>query len=367
MHVEVNTTHPEETRYWVAFHRVPYVGGARLRKLRERFGDLGTAWSAPAGALGAVLDDRSLSHVLQARQEYSPDTEMARIERLGIRVVTLEEDGYPALLREIPAPPPVLYVKGALVAGDRIAVAMVGTRKMTAYGRDVAFQIATDLAAAGVTIVSGLARGIDAIAHEAAVRAEGRTVAVMGSGVNVIYPPEHRTLAGRIEGAGALISDYPPDRKPDAQNFPARNRIVAGLTLGTIVVEAPERSGTLITSDFAADYGREVFVVPGSVFSDQSRGCHRLLRNGARLVTSAADVLEDLGLDGRATGTAVQQALPMDEDERRVLALLTGEPQHIDEVAEASGQPVHHVAATLLTLELQGMVRNLGAQHYARR
>lgn len=359
-------TQADEAKYWVAFHLVPYIGSNRLQRLLDHFGALDRAWTASAVELRTALDERSLGSLLRCRAEIDPDREMSRIEQAGIRVVTRQCRDYPGLLTEIPAPPPVLYVKGTLSHQDAVAVSIVGTRRLTPYGREVTKRLATDLARAGVVVVSGLARGIDGVAHEATIEAGGRTLAVLGSGVNVIYPPEHRNLAERMTESGALISDYPPDRDPDAPNFPARNRIIAGLTLGTIVVEAPARSGALITADFAVDYGREVFVVPGSVLSDASEGCHRLLRNGARVVTSAADVLDDLNLGVPHAPSAVQKALPLDEDERRLLALLTSEPQHIDEVADAAGRPVAQVAALLLTMELKGLIHNAGAQHYAR-
>lgn len=359
-------TQPAGAEYWAAFHLVPYIGSHRLDRLLDRFGSLDRAWSSPAAELKHVLDERSLASLLQRREEIDPLGELDRIDRAGIRIVTKRCDDYPRLLAEIPVPPPVLYVRGTLLREDAVAVSIVGTRKLTAYGREVTRRLATELAEAGVVVVSGLARGIDGIAHEAALAGGGRTIAVLGSGVNVIYPPEHRALAEGIVQSGALISDYPPDRGPDAPNFPARNRIIAGLTLGTIVVEAPTRSGALITTDFALDYGRDVFAVPGSVMSHASSGCHRLVRHGARLVTCAADVLDDLNLVAPGEAVPVQQALPLDEDERRLLALLTGEPQHIDEVAAAAARPVAHVAAALLTLELKGLVCNAGAQHYVR-
>jgi DNA processing protein len=353
-------------KYWVAFHQVPFIGPTRLNRLIDHFGDLERAWRAPSSELRRVLDERSVASLVKTRESLSPDTEMERIARLGMRVLTLGDSDYPSLLREIPAPPPVLYLRGEVLPADAVAVAIVGTRRHTTYGREVATRLATELAEAGITVVSGLARGIDGFAHTAALRAGGRTFAVLGSGVNVIYPPEHRNLADQIAGQGALISDYPPDRKPDAVNFPARNRIISGLTLGTVVVEAPARSGALITTDFAADQGRDVFVVPGSILSAASAGCNRLLRDGARPVTCAADILEDLNLGQRQEQTAIQQGLPMDDDERRILALLGGDAQHIDEIIAAANMSVAHGAALLLTLELKGLVRNLGAQHYIR-
>lgn len=355
-----------ERKYWVGFHRVPYVGPARIRRLVDHFGSLQGAWIADPRDLRLVLDERCVESLLKTRASLSLDAEMERIERLEISVITLEDADYPRLLAQIPAPPPVLYLKGSLTAGDATAVAIVGTRRASAYGREVTARLAAELAESGVTVVSGLARGIDGFAHQGALRAGGRTLAVLGSGVNVIYPAEHRNLAAQIVEHGALISDYPPDRKPDAPNFPARNRIIAGLSLGTVVVEAPARSGALITCDFAADQGREVFVVPGSVLANTSVGCNRLLRDGARPVTCASDVLEDLNLGQRREQTAVQQALPITESERRLLALVTGEPQHIDEIVAAANLPIAEGAALLTMMELKGLVRNVGAQHYLR-
>lgn len=360
------STRADGAKFWVGFHRVPYVGPSRIRRLIERFGDLECAWDAPVGELRTVLDERAVESLVKTRRTLSLDDEMNKIERAGVTVLTHGGDGYPRLLAEIPAPPPVLYVKGELLPEDGLAVAVVGTRRLTSYGREVGGRLAGELAAAGVTIVSGLARGIDAVAHQAALRAGGRTVAVLGCGVNVVYPPEHRNLAGQIVENGALVSDYPPDRKPDAPNFPARNRIISGLSLAVVVVEAPAKSGALITVDFAADQGREVFVVPGNVLSATSAGCNRLLRDGARPIRDADDVLEDLNLGRRQEQQAVQQALPIAEDERRLLALLTADPQHIDELAAAANQPISQVGAVLLTMELKGLVRNAGAQHYAR-
>jgi DNA processing protein len=356
----------DEQKFWVGFHRVPFIGPARIQRLLDRFETLDAAWTASPSELGTVLDERSVESLVRTRSRLSLDGEMERIARLGLRIVTLGETGYPRLLAEIPSPPPVLYYKGTLEPEDALGVAIIGTRRSTAYGRQVANQLATELAEAGVTIVSGLARGIDAVAHRAAVRAGGRTLAVLGSGVNVIYPGEHADLAEQIAAQGAVLSDYAPDTKPDAVNFPPRNRIISGLSLGIVVVEAPNRSGALITCDFAADQGREVFVVPGSVLSHASEGCNRLLRDGARPVTSAADILEDLRLGQRAAQTEVQQALPETEDERRLLALLTGEPQHIDEVCAAANLAITQGSALLAMMELKGFVRNVGAQHYVR-
>jgi DNA processing protein len=356
-----------ERDYWVAFHFVPFIGPSRLRRLEDHFGSLERAWSADANRLRAVLDDRSHAALIKVRAEIDVATLRANLARDGISTVTLVDDDYPALLRETGGPPPVLFYRGQLIATDSTAVAIVGTRRVSPYGRELAMQIGAGLAKAGVTVVSGLALGVDGIAHQAALDAGGRTIAVLGGGVNRIYPHEHRGLAKRVAEQGAVVSEYAPDRKPDAPNFPARNRIISGLSLGVVVVEAPERSGALITVDFAADQGRDVFAVAGNVTAANSGGTNRLIRDGARLVRSAEDVLEDLQLRRATLEEPVQQSLLLNDEDRRLLAVLTGEPQHIDDIAERCGMPLPSVSAQLLTLELQSLVRNVGAQHYTRR
>ena len=249
-----------EQAYWVAFHHVPYVGPARLRRLLETFGSLENAWHATPDSLRRCLEERPLSELIKTRNELNLLQVMAAIERSGARVTTPIDLNYPALLNEIAAPPPVLYYRGELLETDRVAVAIVGTRRITAYGREMTARISADLARTGVTVVSGLARGVDGVAHQAALDVGGRTIAVLGSGVNRIYPPEHRNLAQRIAEQGAVVSDYLPDTPPDGVNFPPRKRIISGLSLGVVVIEAPDRRGALITVDFAADHGRDVLL-----------------------------------------------------------------------------------------------------------
>ena len=232
-----------ETAFWLAISRVPYIGPARIERLVQEFGSLSTAWSAPVEELRVALESRALTELLAARSRIDPVVELDRLGRLGIRAVYPGHPSYPPLLAEITGRPSLLYVRGELVAGDDTAVAIVGTRRATPYGRQAAERIAAELAGAGITVVSGLARGVDAAAHRAALEAGGRTIAVLGSGPDVIYPAEHRRLAEQILESGAILSEFPPGAKPDAQNFPARNRIVSGMTLGTLIVEAPARSG----------------------------------------------------------------------------------------------------------------------------
>jgi DNA processing protein len=346
---------------------VPHIGPARIERLLQRFGTLEAAWSAPREALRAVLEPRPLAELFAARERVEPQREHDRLAARRIAVVHPGHPDYPPLLAEISGRPSVLYVRGQFLPADNSAVAIVGTRRSTPYGRQAAEHIATALAEAGVTVISGLARGVDASAHRAALAAGGRTVAVLGSGPDVIYPAEHRPLAEQIVTSGAIISEFPLGAKPDAQNFPARNRIISGMSLGVVVIEAPLRSGALITAGFAADQGREVFVVPGSIFAPSSEGTNALLRDGARLIRSGADVLEDLNLGAQAEPATRQSVMPLGDREARLFALLGAEPRHIDELAEEAGMAASEAGALLLTMELNGLTRNQGAQFYVRR
>ena len=355
-----------ETAFWLAVSRVPYIGPARIERLLQTFGSLSIAWSAPPEELRVALESRSLSALLAARSRIDPAGELEHLRRLGICVVHPGHASYPRLLAEISGRPSLLYVRGELAPADATSVAIVGTRRATPYGRQAAERIAAELAQAGITVVSGLARGVDAAAHRAALEAGGRTIAVLGSGPDVIYPAEHGRLAEQILKSGAILSEFPPGAKPDAQNFPARNRIVSGMTLGTLIVEAPARSGALITTSFAGDQGREVFVIPGSIFTQTAEGTNALLRDGARLVRDGADILEDLGLGSRDPVVTQTQML-LGGDEQQLFAAVGKEAQHIDELAEDAGLPAGAASAIMLTLELKGLVRNHGAQYYVLR
>lgn len=352
--------------YWMALRNVSGIGPVRFDRLLAAFGSIRAAWDAGQADLARVLDRRSLESLIAYRRSADPESDYAALRTEGIDVVTLRHESYPDLLREVPGPPPVLFLRGSISLEDRRAVAIVGTRRLSSYGREMARTLARDLAQAGVTIVSGLARGVDGIAHAAALDAGGRTIAVLGNGVRSVYPPEHRQLADRIAARGAVLSDFHPDAPPDGPNFPARNRLISGLSLGVVVVEAPMRSGALITVDFAADQGRDVFAVPGSVLSPASAGCNRILRDGARPVRSADDVLEDLRLGEAPQQLPLESVAALDEESRRVLSTLTGEALHIDEIGEVAAIPIASLSALLMTLELQGFVRNVGAQYYAR-
>jgi DNA processing protein len=353
--------------YWIGFNRVRGIGPARLRALLDACGTIDAAWLAPEGALREIgLDRRSIASLIEARHHLDLQDELVKVQRAGVGVLTWDDPGYPEALLTINDPPPVLYLRGELRSEDAWAVAVVGTRMASVYGREAARTLATDLARAGVTIISGLARGIDAQAHRSALDAGGRTIAVLGSGVDIIYPWEHRRLAEEIVGHGALISEYALGTKPEASNFPPRNRIISGLSRGVIVVEAGDQSGALITADFAAEQGREVFAVPGSIFQRGSRGTNRLIRDGAQPVLSANDVLEILNLTDIAQHVEAQMLLPTDATEAVLLEQLSDDPAHVDDVGRASGLPIATVSSTLALMELKGLVRHVGAMKYVR-
>ena len=356
-----------EVGYWVAFNRIPTIGRARFAILEGYFGSLERAWQASAADLTAAgLDQRSVRAVVSRRPSISPEAEMERVDRLGIDVLTIRDSGYPRLLREVYEYPPVLYVKGRILPEDERSVTVVGTRKTTAYGREVAHQISWDLAKNGVTIVSGLARGIDAVAHRAALDAGGRTIAVMANGLDTVYPPEYANMAQEIAGNGALMSEHPPGIRPEAKNFPRRNRILSGLTPGTLVVEAGEGSGALWTVRHAVDQNREVMAVPGSILSPVSRESNRLIQDGAKMVLDYTDVLEELNFSALGQQMELRPLLPEDAGEAQLLAWITYEPAHIDSIQRASGLPVAAVSSSLTMMELKGLVKQVGGMNYIR-
>jgi DNA processing protein len=305
-----------------------------------------------------------VERIRQIRTDVNLDQYVDRLADKGIAIVTWLDGNYPARLKTIDQPPPVLYIRGSLVQQDECAVAIVGTRRVSAYGRQVCEEIASHLAANGVTIVSGLARGVDAIAHEEALKAGGRTLAVLGSGVDRIYPPEHTKLADKICAHGALLSDYAPGTPPDAANFPPRNRIISGMSMAVVVVEAGETSGALISAQFAVDQGREVFAVPGNIYAPQSKGTNRLIASGARPFLSARDLMDLLDLARVTEQRAARQVLPANAVEAKLLEILGAEPIHLDEIRSRSGLPIERVSATLVMMELKGLVRQVGGMNY---
>ena len=352
-------------RYWVGFNLVKGIGAARLRTLLDYFGDIESAWNAPLAELEASGLNNKLAEALrQVRSGNALENAWQTIQARKIAVLTWEDAAYPRRLSEIEQPPPVLYVRGQITDEDQWSVAIIGTRRVTSYGRQATAEIAGALARSGLTIVSGLARGVDALAHQAAIESGGRTIAVLGSGIDRIYPPEHRALAEQIAAHGAIVSDYPPGTPPEASNFPPRNRIISGLSQAVAIIEAGEKSGALITAAFAAEQGREVFALPGSIYALQSKGANLLIREGAQMLLSAQDILETLNLTQVSEHRSARAALPTDPTEAQLYQLLGREPLHVDEIRTRSNLPIEQVSATLTIMELKGLVRQVGGMNY---
>jgi DNA processing protein len=355
----------DERIYWVGFNLVKGIGAVRFQTLLDAFGDVETAWNAaPAELAGAGLGLKVIERLVDIRSKMDLVRYCDQIQSQGIKILTWDDPNYPPHLKEVDQPPPVLYLRGEVTLEDHWAVAIVGTRQVTSYGRQVTEELASVLAHNGVTVISGLARGVDAVAHSAALKAGGRTIGVLGSGVDKIYPPEHRQMAERMMVQGAVISDYAPGTPPESSNFPPRNRIISGLSMAVVVIEAGETSGALITAGFAAEQGREVFAVPGNIIAPQSKGTNRLIANGARPLLRPEDVLEALDLTHNVERREIRRAVPADATEAVLLEVLTREPLHVDEIRSQCGLPIDKVSATLTMMELKGMVRQVGGMNY---
>lgn len=353
----------DDKKYWIGFSLVKGVGSVRLAKLMESFGDLHSAWNAKLPELvNAGVSKKVIENLEIVKKTIDLDDYINSMEKKRIKVVFSDSPNYPRNLSNIEQNPPVLYYKGTLIEEDDRSIGIVGTRKLTYYGKQVTEELATRLAQNDVTVVSGLARGVDAIAHQAAVRAKGRTIAVMGSGVDVIYPPEHHHLARQIEENGAILSDYPPGTQPERGNFPPRNRIISGLSSAVVVVEAGAKSGALITADFAADQGREVFAVPGTIYSPQSAGTNGLISNGANVYQGVADIFELLNLKNIASTQG--NVHHFDGLELALMEQIGNDPIHIDDICSNSGISVDKAMALLTILELNGYIDQVGAMNY---
>lgn len=357
----------EHKGFWIAFNKVSGIGANRLAALLQHFGSIERAWRASIHELqSAGLDRRSLENLLTARRTIDPEAEWKRAIHSGVQVITWEDSDYPANLRTVDGAPPVLYVRGEIDVRDEIAVAIVGTRRASDYGRQVALQMASELARNGVTVVSGLAMGIDTVAHRAAVEAGGRTIAVLGSGVDQVYPLQNRQLANEVMNNGALVSDYALGTRPEANNFPPRNRIISGLSRAVAIVEAGERSGALITAEFAAEQGRELFAVPGNILNAGSVGCNDLIRQGATPLLSVQDLLDQLNITQATMQQQVRRDLSADPQEQRLLSHLSSESLHIDELVRKSNMPAPQVSGLLAMMELKGLVRQVGGMSYVK-
>ena len=364
---------------YIALNMVDGVGPVRVRALRDRFGEPQAILAASKTELMQVegVGEEVARSITSWREKVDLDAELQRIEKSGVGVVSCDDAEYPKHLREIYDPPLVLYVKGTLSERDALAIAVVGSRRTSLYGQDMARKLAFQLARVGVTVVSGLARGIDTAAHNGALQAKGRTVAVIGCGIDIVYPAENKKLADEIvEKGGAVVTEFPFGVQPDRQNFPMRNRIISGWSLGVVVVEANLKSGALITANQAGEQGRQVFAVPGRADSILSKGANKLIKDGAKLTEDVEDILGEFeyllpkmamepaeaGLEGEGTKPALQ----LSETEEKVMAQVSNEEIAIDEIIRASGLTTACVSATLLALEMKRLIRQLPGKQYVR-
>jgi DNA processing protein len=375
----------QELRHWVALGFVEDLGGAGCRRLLDHFGSPRDILAAPETELRRVprISGKAAEAVRRFSDWKRVDEELEKAARSSVSLFPMTHPDYPGELRHLPDPPPLLYVRGTL--REEPAVAVVGSRRATAYGKFMTDRIVREMARHGITVVSGMARGIDTAAHWGALRAKGRTVAVLGSGIDVVYPAENGELFERIQGSGAVVTEFPFGTPPLAANFPARNRIISGLSLGVVVVEAGEKSGSLITARLALEQGKEVFAVPGSIDSPSSRGTHRLIRQGAKLVESIHDILEEIfprillsevekqsvRKDREPSALSREESRPggagggeTDRREEVLLRILKERPVHVDEMIQASGLDTKEVLSLLLSLELRGLVKQLPGKQF---
>lgn len=357
-----------EDQYWLAFSQIKKIGPISWQKIINYFPSIEIAWRAPAEEFKqAGLDEKLIQYIISQRRELEPEAELEKLQKEKINIVKITDEYYPRLLKEIYNPPPILYYRGDLNAINKPSIAVVGTRKNSSYGRQVAEEIGGQLVRAGLTIVSGLALGIDALAHWAAINNQGQTAAVLGSGVDWqnIYPAANRQLAQKIiEQRGIVLSEFPIGTMPTKFTFPLRNRIVSGLSLGTMVIEAPQNSGALITAKYALEQNREVFAVPGSIYNRNSDGTNNLIKSGAKLVSSHQDILEELNIKNINEKIITAAEPSNDPTELMILKILNKEPLHIDKIAIFSKLKINALMSALTMMEMNGLIKDLGGKNY---
>ena len=358
----------QDLYHWLALSLAPGVGSVLFKRLTESFGSPEGVFKAPPTKLARVegLGPKVVESLRRFDWKSRVEKELRWAENIGAHIVTWEDVEYPPNLKNIYDPPPLLYILGSLLPRDQMGVAVVGSRNPTTYGRAAAERISMGLSGRGVTVVSGLARGVDSCAHRGALSAGGRTIGVLGCGIDIIYPPENRELFHRVAAQGAVLSEFPLGTPPDSDHFPIRNRIISGLSLGVAVVEATLRSGSLITARFALDQGRDVYAIPGNVDSARSEGTNRLIKEGAKLVTRAEDILEEILPQQAPMPQEAPRQPQLSEEETRVFSVLSREPVHIDEVIAKSTLASARVSAILLALELAGHIQQLPGMRFAR-
>ncbi|OGE44353.1 DNA protecting protein DprA [Candidatus Daviesbacteria bacterium RIFCSPLOWO2_01_FULL_39_12] len=356
--------------YLLALHSINGLGPIRLKALLDYFKDPKLAWEASGGELKKAGVPQSVAELLmETRNSLDPQKYLDEIKKSGIKWMSIFDDDYPKLLKEIYDPPVIFYYKGEILKDDENAVGVVGTRKMTGYGRAVTKQLVEELVLAGLTIVSGLARGVDAQAHSTALENNGRTIAILGGGLNKIYPPENGQLAEKIiDGHGAVISEFPPDYPSLPGNFPSRNRIIAGLSKAVLVTEAAEDSGSLITAKLAVEQGREVFAVPGPITSSLSKGPIDLIKLGAKAIFDAQEILDEMGMGKvKSSKLKVKSVEELSKEERLVWECLENDTLHIDEIGRKLNVKAATISALLIKMEIKGIVQNLGNGNYCRK
>ncbi len=362
---------PEDLYYWIALRLTFGIGNVNYKNLISHFGTPEKIFSAGREELLQVegISSRAVDSIVEFKPAPEIEKELEAIESKGIDIVTITSDIYPENLKNIYDPPPFLYVKGELAARNKSAVAVIGSRNASSYGLKAAERLSRELASLGITVVSGMARGIDSCAHKSALAGGGRTIAVLGSGIDMIYPAENAKLYKSISERGAVVSEYMIGTEPHSYNFPARNRIISGMSLGVLVVEASPKSGSLITARCALEQGREVFAVPGNVYSFNSKGSHLLLKSGAKLVEKASDILEELRLETSGSAKSASGALlePLEElskEGRKVYDILGDEPVHIDDIITKLGMSIGVLSSVLLDLELKGHIKQIPGNRY---
>ena len=351
--------------YYLALAATPGIGPARFKILLSHFKEAENVWKADARVLQKILTPKLFLQFTKFRKSFDIGRYLERISKSNIKVLTLLDKSYPKLLREIADPPPVLYIRGELPHSRRI-IGVVGTRKMTSYGREATEILVRDLVNMGFTVVSGLARGVDSHAHRVTMKSGGQTIAVLGGGVDRVYPAENEPLAREIAGGkGAVISEFPIGMDSVPGNFPARNRIISGLSLGVLVTEAGEDSGSLITAGLAAEQGREVFAVPGPIYSKLTAGPAKLIKEGAKLVTKVEDILEELNLDTKIESTDIRKITADSIEEQNILDLMEDGPIHVDEITRESKLSPSKVGSLLSMMEIKGKIKSLGSGSYS--
>lgn len=356
-----------EKIYFNAFNLFPEIGAIRFKKLLNYFPDLKTAWQSSTQELRqAGLDEKTTQTILEGIKKINPDEEFSKLEKEGIGIITINDDSYPKILKEIHDPPAILYIKGQFEPEDNFCLAIIGTRKPSSYGIQVALDLTNKLSTAGLTIVSGLARGIDTIAHKSCLEANGRTIAVIGSGLDApsIYPQINKNLAEQISEKGAVISEYPLGAQAMPYHFPARNRIISGLSLGVLVIEAAQKSGTFLTANHALGQNRQVFAIPGQIYSPNAVGPNNLIKMGAKLTNCVQDVLEELNLSSAIEYKEARKIIPDNQEEKLILEILSNEPIHIDKIISRTKLDTAIANSTLTIMEMKGKVKNIGGMNY---